>query len=43
MKDGMMLEEKILSDYKAAMKARDGIKSTLLSSLRAEMMNAALA
>ncbi|OGX45145.1 MAG: hypothetical protein A3G38_04440 [Omnitrophica WOR_2 bacterium RIFCSPLOWO2_12_FULL_51_8] len=39
----MMLEEKILSDYKAAMKARDGIKSTLLSSLRAEMMNAALA
>jgi len=38
-----MLEEKILNDYKEAMKARDTLKSTLLSSLRAEMMNTALA
>jgi len=38
-----MLEEKILSDYKEAMKARDALKSTLLSSLRAELINAVLA
>ncbi len=37
------MDEKILNDYKEAMKARDALKSTLLSSLRAEMMNAALA
>ena len=37
-----MLEEKILNDYKAAMKARDNIKSSLLSCLRAEFMNTAL-
>lgn len=29
-----MLEEKILNDYKEAMRARDGVKSILLSSGR---------
>jgi uncharacterized protein YqeY len=38
-----MLEEKILSDYKDAMKARDTLKSSVLSFLRADMMNAAVA
>jgi len=38
-----MLEEKILNDYKDAMKARDSLKSSVLSCLRAEMMNTALA
>jgi len=38
-----MLEEKILSDYKEAMKARDTVKISLLSCLRAEIMNSALA
>ncbi len=38
-----MLEEKILNDYKAAMKARDALKSSVLSFLRADMMNAAVA
>ncbi len=38
-----MLEEKIINDYKEAMKARDSIKSTILSTIRAEMMNLALA
>lgn len=38
-----MLEEKIMNDYKEAMKARDAIKSSLLSCLRAEFMNSALA
>jgi uncharacterized protein YqeY len=38
-----MLEEKILSDYKEALKARDALRSTLLSSLRAEIMNTAIA
>jgi len=38
-----MLEEKILSDYKEAMKARDAVKSSLLSCVRAEIMNTALA
>lgn len=37
-----MLEEKILKEYQEAMKARDTIKSTLLSSLRAEIVNAAI-
>ena len=37
-----MLAEKILKDYQQAMKTRDTVKSTLLSSLRAEMANAAL-
>lgn len=38
-----MLEEKIMSDYKEAMKAKDSLKSTVLSCLRAEFMNTALA
>ena len=38
-----MLEEKILSDYKEAMKSQDKIKSSTLSFLRAEMMNVAIA
>ena len=37
-----MLEEKILKEYREAMKSRDTVKSTLLSSLRAEMANAAM-
>jgi len=37
-----MLEEKILKEYQEAMKSRDTVKSTLLSSLRAEMANAAM-
>lgn len=37
-----MLEEKILKEYQEAMKARDTLKSILLSSLRAEMVNAAI-
>ncbi len=38
-----MLEEKILNDYKEAMKSRDTLKSSVLSFLRADMMNAAVA
>jgi uncharacterized protein YqeY len=38
-----MLEEKILNDYKEAMKNRDTAKSSTLSFLRAEMMNVAIA
>ncbi|MGD0336579.1 MAG: GatB/YqeY domain-containing protein [Candidatus Omnitrophota bacterium] len=38
-----MLEEKILNDYKEAMKARDTLKSSVLSFLRAELMNTAMA
>lgn len=38
-----MLEEKILNDYKEAMKNRDTLKSSVLSFLRADMMNFALA
>jgi len=38
-----MLEEKILSDYKEAMKSRDTLKSSILSLLRADMMNVAMA
>jgi uncharacterized protein YqeY len=38
-----MLEEKILNDYKEAMKQRDNLKSSVLSFLRAEMMNLATA
>ncbi|MFH1269946.1 MAG: GatB/YqeY domain-containing protein [Candidatus Omnitrophota bacterium] len=37
-----MLEEKIFNDYKEAMKSRDGLKSSVLSFLRAAMMNVAL-
>ncbi len=38
-----MLEEKILNDYKDAMKARDSLKSSVLSFLRADMLNLATA
>ncbi len=37
-----MLEEKIFNDYKEAMKSKDGLKSSVLSFLRAAMMNTAL-
>ena len=38
-----MLAEKILRDYQEAMRNRDALKSSVLSFLRAEMMNAAIA
>ena len=38
-----MLEEKILNDYKEAMKSKDTLKSSTLSFLRAEMINVARA
>ncbi|MFH1641143.1 MAG: GatB/YqeY domain-containing protein [Candidatus Omnitrophota bacterium] len=38
-----MLEEKILNDYKEAMKSKDTIKSSTLSMLRAEIINVAIA
>ncbi len=38
-----MLVEKIFNDYKEAMKARDTLKSSVLSFLRAEMLNQATA
>ena len=38
-----MLEEKILNDYKDAMKSRDTLKSSVLSFLRADMLNQATA
>jgi len=38
-----MLEEKIFNDYKAAMKAKETHKSSVLSFLRAELMNVAIA
>ncbi|MFH1354699.1 MAG: GatB/YqeY domain-containing protein [Candidatus Omnitrophota bacterium] len=38
-----MLEEKIMHDYKESMKARDSLKSSTLSFLRAELMNVAVA
>jgi len=37
-----MLADKILKDYQEAMKAKDALKSTLLSSLRAEITNACM-
>jgi len=37
-----MLEEKIFNDYKEAMKNRDTLKSSVLSFLRAAMINAAI-
>lgn len=37
-----MLEERILTDYKEAMKSRDTLKSSALSFLRAELMNVAV-
>ncbi len=39
----MPLEEKVLNDYKEAMKAKDTLKSSVLSFLRAEMINTATA
>ena len=38
-----MLEEKIMSDYKEAMKARDALKSSVISMLRAEFKYVAIA
>lgn len=38
-----MLEEKILNEYKEAMKSKDALKSSVLSFLRAEFMNVAMA
>ncbi len=38
-----MLEEKIFNDYKQAMKNKDGLKSSVLSFLRADMLNLAVA
>jgi len=38
-----MLEEKILNDYKEALKAKDSLKSSVISFLRADMMNTAMA
>lgn len=38
-----MLEEKILNDYKEAMKSRDALRTSVLSFLRAEILNAAIA
>lgn len=37
-----MLEEKILNDYKEAMKSRDSLKSSALSFLRADIINVAM-
>lgn len=38
-----MLEEKILNDYKEALKAKDALKTSVLSFLRAEFVNTAIA
>lgn len=38
-----MLEERIFDDYKAAMKSKDTLQSSVLSFLRAEIMNVAIA
>ncbi|MDD5108433.1 MAG: GatB/YqeY domain-containing protein [Candidatus Omnitrophica bacterium] len=38
-----MLAEKIFNDYKEAMKSRDALKSSVLSFLRADMLNLATA
>lgn len=38
-----MLEDKILNDYKEAMKSKDTLKSSVLSFLRADMINVAVA
>jgi len=38
-----MLEEKILNDYKDSLKAKDVLRSSVLSFLRAEMINLAMA
>lgn len=39
----MTLEEKLLSDYKEALKAKDSVRSSVINFLRAEMMNVAIA
>ena len=39
----MSLEEKLLNDYKEAMKAKDALKAGALSFLRAELINVAMA
>lgn len=39
----MVLEEKILNDYKEALKQKDTLRSSVLSFLRAEMINVAVA
>ncbi len=36
-----MLDEKVFNDYKEAMKARDSLRSSVLSFLRADMLNLA--
>lgn len=38
-----MLEEKIMNDYREAMKSKDSLRSSILSFLRAEIMNSAIA
>ena len=38
-----MLEEKIMNDYKEAMKAKNALATSVLSFLRAEMINTAIA
>lgn len=38
-----MLEEKILNDYQEAMKNKDTLKASVLSFLRAELLNVAIA
>jgi len=38
-----MLEEKLMQDYKEAMKNKDTLKTSVLSFLRAEMINVAIA
>lgn len=37
-----MLEEKIFNDYKEALKSKDSLKSSVLSFLRAQLINAAI-
>jgi uncharacterized protein YqeY len=37
-----VLEEKILADYKEALKSKDALRSSALSFLRSQMMNAAI-
>lgn len=39
----MSLEEKLLNDYKEALKAKDTVRSSVINFLRAEMMNVAIA
>jgi len=38
-----MLEEKVFNDYKEAMKSKDSLKASILSFLRAEILNLAIA